>query len=120
MVLPTINFSGVNKVIYSGQEMSKVYCGSELVWEKARYVIAKTRDSLRSGERFLYLHKSDEIRESLRIYKIEIGGEAIIGDFKAESRYDDYNYEQYYRIDLKSNVFSKIIYSGTSVKLYYQ
>lgn len=34
MVLPTINFSGVNKVIYSGQEMSKVYCGSQLVWEK--------------------------------------------------------------------------------------
>lgn len=34
MVLPTINFNGVNKVIYSGQEMSKVYCGSELVWEK--------------------------------------------------------------------------------------
>ena len=34
MVLPTINFSGVNKVIYSGQEMSKVYCGSDLLWEK--------------------------------------------------------------------------------------
>ena len=34
MVLPVINFSGVNKVIYSGQEMSKVYCGSQLVWEK--------------------------------------------------------------------------------------
>ena len=34
MILPTINFSGVNKVIYSGQEMSKVYCGSQLVWEK--------------------------------------------------------------------------------------
>ena len=34
MVLPTINFSGVNKVIYSGQEMIKVYCGSQLVWER--------------------------------------------------------------------------------------
>lgn len=118
--MPVINFNGIGKVMYANSEISKVYCGSQLVWEKARYVIAKTRDSLRSGERFLYLRKSDEIRESLRIYKIEIGGEAIIGDFKTESRYDDYNYEQYYRIDLKNNVFSKIIYSGTSVKLYYQ
>lgn len=32
--MPVINFNGVNKVIYSGQEMNKVYCGSELVWEK--------------------------------------------------------------------------------------
>ena len=32
--MPVINFNGVSKVIYSGQEMSKVYCGSELVWER--------------------------------------------------------------------------------------
>ena len=34
ILLPVINFNGVSKVIYSGQEMSKVYCGSQLVWEK--------------------------------------------------------------------------------------
>lgn len=34
MAVPVINFNGVSKVIYSGQEMSKVYCGSELVWER--------------------------------------------------------------------------------------
>ena len=34
ILLPVINFNGIGKVIYSGQEMIKVYCGSQLVWER--------------------------------------------------------------------------------------
>ena len=34
MVLPTINFGGVSKVMFANTEYSKVYCGSQLVWEK--------------------------------------------------------------------------------------
>lgn len=34
--MPVVNFSDVNKIIYSGQEMSKVYCGSQLVWERKK------------------------------------------------------------------------------------
>lgn len=36
MVLPTINFSGVNKVMFANSEISKVYCGSGLVWERKK------------------------------------------------------------------------------------
>lgn len=34
--MPIINFNGVNKIIYSGQEMNKIYCGSQLVWERKK------------------------------------------------------------------------------------
>ena len=33
-VVPVINFNGVNKVMFANTEYSKVYCGSELVWER--------------------------------------------------------------------------------------
>lgn len=36
MVLPTINFNGVNKVMFANTEYSKIYCGSELVWERRK------------------------------------------------------------------------------------
>ena len=78
------------------------------------YVITTTTDSLRPMETYLYLKRADGLNESLRIYKIEIDGETITGDFKAESAYGDYV------INLKRNGFSKIVYSGTSVKLYYR
>ena len=32
--MPVINFNGVNKVMFANTEYSKIYCGSELVWEK--------------------------------------------------------------------------------------
>lgn len=32
--MPVINFNGVNKVMFANSEISKVYCGSGLVWEK--------------------------------------------------------------------------------------
>ena len=32
--MPVINFNGVNKVMFANTEYSKVYCGSELVWER--------------------------------------------------------------------------------------
>lgn len=36
MVLPVINFSGVNKVMFANSEIGKVYCGSELIWERKK------------------------------------------------------------------------------------
>ena len=73
MVLPTINFSGVNKVIYSGQEMSKVYCGIDLLWERkamSNSITLYTSRQLSMYSETLYFEKVDQRITKDNIYKI--------------------------------------------------
>ena len=86
MVLPTINFSGVNKVIYSGQEMIKVYCGSQSVWEKkamSNSITLYTSRQLSMYSDSLYFEKVDQritkdnIKKIVLMGKYEIQGDKV-------------------------------------------
>ena len=86
MVLPVINFSGVNEVIYSGQEMSKVYCGSELVWERkamSNSIVLYTSRQLSMYSDSLFFEKVDQritkdnIKKIVLMDKYEIQGDKV-------------------------------------------
>ena len=94
MVLPTINFSDVNKVIYSGQEMSKVYCGNELVWEKkamSNSITLYTSRQLSMYSESLYFEKIDQritkdnIKKIVLMDKYEIQGDKVSRVFRDTS-----------------------------------
>ena len=88
MVVPTINFSGVNKVIYSGQEMIKVYCGSQLVWERkamSNSITLYTSRQLSMYSKALFFEKIDPritkeaIKKIVLMDKYEINGDKVGG-----------------------------------------
>ena len=86
MILPTINFNGVNKVIYSGQEMNKVYCGNELVWERkamSNSIVLYTSRQLSMYSKHLAFEKFDQritkdnIKKIVLMDKYEIQGDKV-------------------------------------------
>ena len=94
MVVPVINFNGVNKVIYSGQEMSKVYCGNELVWEKkamSNSITLYTSRQLSMYSESLFFEKVDQritkdnIKKIVLMDKYEIQGDKVSRVFRSTS-----------------------------------
>lgn len=67
MILPTINFNGVNKVMFANSEISKVYCGDDLVWEKkdmSNRIVMYTGSVIGRFSKRLYFYSSIDPRIS--------------------------------------------------------
>lgn len=86
MVLPTINFNGVNKVMFANSEISKVYCGSGLVWERkamSNSITLYTSRQLSMYSDSLYFEKvdpritKDNIKKIVLMGKYEIQGDKV-------------------------------------------
>lgn len=84
--MPVVNFSGVKKIIYSGQEMSKVYCGSQLVWERKKieesyreiYTSHLTKEAVLSNRRIEFAIKGPKFINIDDVVKVVIGGRVTI------------------------------------------
>ena len=126
MVLPTINFNGVNKVIYSGQEMSKVYCGSDLLWERKAteepyreiYTSHLTKEAGPSDQFLVFARVGQRVIDIDDIVKVVIGERVTIPRNSIRSFV---SYETH-RIYLDSSIsglgYNETFYIFESVEIY--
>lgn len=84
--MPVINFNGVNKVMFANSEISKVYCGSQLVWEKKEreesyreiYTSHLTKEIILSNQRIEFAIDGQKVIKIDDVVKVVIGGRVTI------------------------------------------
>lgn len=123
MVVPVINFNGVSKVIYSGQEMSKVYCGSELVWERKKveesyreiYTSHLTKEAVLSNRLIEFARNGQKVLNADDIVKVVIGGRVTIS---GSDIYHISNYETHEMSIKRNSGYSGTVYVFESIEIY--
>lgn len=126
MVLPTINFSGVNKFIYSGQEMSKVYCGSQLVWEKKEreesyreiYTSHLTKEAGPSDRNLMFAKVGQRVIDIDDIVKVVIGERMTIPRNSIGSLYNQEVYQMRLNSSISGLGYNEAFYIFESVEIY--
>lgn len=84
--MPVVNFSGVSKAIFDNTEYNKIYCGSELVWERKAieesyreiYTSHLTKETILSNRFIEFARNGQKVINIDDVVKVVIGGRVTI------------------------------------------